>query len=195
VVAHYESIIKTLPEKPIIIGHSMGGLITQLLIQKGLGVAGVAIHSVPPQGVLSLEWSFLKSVWGPLGYFTSPKETFLMSPKQWQYAFTNDMSAEDQQQSYEVSVIPESKLVSRGGLTSDAHINFKQPHVPLLFLSGSNDNIIPASINLSTYKRYKKGHPDSVADYKMFEGHNHYVLNLPTWHEEADYILDWVNRN
>src|SRR5688572_18105285 len=49
-VRFYSALIKDLPEKPIVIGHSMGGLLVQLLIQKGLATAGVAIHSVPPQG-------------------------------------------------------------------------------------------------------------------------------------------------
>jgi hypothetical protein len=53
---------------------------------------------------------------------------------------------------------------------------------------------MPASISYSIYKRYKSG-SDSVVDYKDFEGHNHYVLGLPTWKEEADYILDWIDRN
>lgn len=190
VVDYFADIIKSLPEKPIIIGHSMGGLITQLLINRGLGTAGIMIHSVPPQGVLATKFSFYKATWGPLGFFTSAKDTFLMSFKQWQYAFTNGMTLAEQKQSYEENVIPESKSLSRDGLTSAAKIDFKKPHAPLLFVAGEEDNIMPASLNYSNFKKYKD--TNSVTDFKAFKGRNHYVLGQASWKENANYILDWI---
>jgi pimeloyl-ACP methyl ester carboxylesterase len=100
VTDHYAAIVKKLPEKPILIGHSIGGLIVQLLLQQGLGTAGIAIHSVPPQGIFTFKLSFLKAGWGPLGFFTSAKKSFLSSFKQWTYAFTNGMSCDQQKESY-----------------------------------------------------------------------------------------------
>ncbi|WP_229208424.1 alpha/beta fold hydrolase [Dyadobacter psychrophilus] len=91
VIDSYADFIQKLPEKPIIIGHSLGGLMTQVLINRGLGVAGAAIHSVPPQGVFPYEFSFLKAGWKALGLFTSLKKTYLMSLSDWQYALTNGM--------------------------------------------------------------------------------------------------------
>lgn len=192
VVDHYARIIKALPEKPILIGHSLGGLMTQLLLQKGLGAAGIAIHPAPPQGVLTLKWSFLKSVWGPLGYFTNPRKNFMMSLADWKFAFTNGMKPEEQEASYKLFTIPESKKVSRSTLTGQSHIDFKKPHAPLLITSGSDDNILPASLNYTNYKRYKG---DSVTDYKEFPGRNHFVLGQATWKEDADYILDWISKH
>lgn len=194
VVDHYAKIIEQLPEKPILIGHSLGGLTVQKLLQRGLGAAAIAIHSVPPQGVFSTEPSFYRSLWNPLGLFSSTSKTYLMSFKDWQYTFTNGMSYEDQKQAYEVSTIPESRKALRDPLTSAGKIDFKKPHPPLLFISGSTDHIMPASLSYSIYKKYKNN-SDSVTDYKAFEGHNHYVLGLPSWKEEADYILDWIDRN
>lgn len=190
VVDYFENIIKALPEKPIIVGHSMGGLITQLLLQRGLAAAAIAIHSVPPQGVITTKFSFFKATWGPLGLFTSANNTFLMSFPQWQYAFTNGMPVEEQQKAYNENVIPESKRISRGGLTSAAKIDFKKAHAPLLFVAGSTDNIMPASLNYSNYKQYKDNH--SITDFKEFEGNNHFVLGLPNWKQTADYILNWI---
>ncbi|MFT3794134.1 alpha/beta hydrolase [Flavobacterium sp.] len=192
VVDSYADFIKKLPEKPIVIGHSLGGLTTQLMIYRNLGAAGVMIHSVAPQGVLSFEWSFIKSIWKPLGYFTSRKRTHLMSLSEWQYAFTNGLSLKDQQESYDQSTIPESKTVLRDTLTSVSKVDFNKPHAPLLFISGSTDHIMPASLNYTNYKKYKD--PGSITEYKEFEGHNHYVLGLPTWREEADYILNWIDK-
>lgn len=190
VVDYFENVIKSLPEKPIIVGHSMGGLITQLLLQRGLAEAAVAIHSVPPQGVITTKFSFFKATWGPLGFFTSANKPFLMSFPQWQYAFTNGMSLTEQQKAYDENVIPESKRMSRDGLTNAAKIDFKKAHAPLLFVAGSTDNIMPASLNHSNYKKYKNS--QSVTDFKEFEGNNHFVLGLPNWKQTADYILNWL---
>lgn len=187
---YYAEIVKKLPGKPILIGHSIGGLIVQLLLQRGLGAAGVAIHSVPPQGIFTFKLSFLKAGWGALGFFTPVKESFLMSLGQWQYAFTNGMTAEQQKQSYYQFAIPESKLVVRDTITSAAKIDFKKPHAPLLLTSGSDDHTIPASLNYGNYKKYKDS--NSVTDYKEFKGRNHFVLGQPTWKEDADYILNWI---
>lgn len=194
VVDHYADIIKQLPEKPILIGHSLGGLTVQKLLQRDLGAACIAIHSVPPQGVLSFEWSFIRSLWNPLGLFSSTDKTYLMSFKDWQYSFTNGMSYADQKHAYDISTIPESRKALRDPLTSAGKIDFKKPHPPILIIAGSTDHIMPASISYSIYKRYKNN-SDSVVDYKNFEGHNHYVLGLPTWKEEADFILNWLDNN
>lgn len=190
---HYADIIKALPQKPIIIGHSLGGLITQILVNRDLGAAGVAIHSVPPLGVFPYEFSFLKAGWRALGLFTSLRKTYLMSFKKWQYAFTNGMPLEAQKKAYDNNLIPESKTVARGGLTKAASVDFKKPHAPLLLTSGSIDNITPAHLNKRNFEKYKKN--GSVLDYKEFEGRNHFVLGQPTWKEDANYILDWLDRN
>lgn len=191
-IDHYADIVKKYPEKPIVIGHSFGGLITQVLCNRNLVSAAVAIHSIAPQGVFPYEFSFLRSVWKALGLFTSLKKTYLMSFKTFQYAFVNGMKLEEQQKAYLDLVIPESKTASRGGLTSAAGVDFKKSHPPLLLTSGSEDHITPAHLNVRNYKKYKKN--GSVLDYKEFRGRNHFVLGLPTWKEDADYVIDWLRR-
>jgi len=189
---HYADIVKQLTSKPILIGHSIGGLIVQLLLQRGLGVLGVAIHSVPPQGVFTFKFSFIKAGWGALGFFTSIKKSYLMSFKEWKYAFTNGMTCAEQKESYYRLAIPESKLIVRDTITKAAKVDFNNPHAPLLFVSGSNDHTIPASLNYSNFKKYKNS--NSITDYQEFAGRNHFVLGQPTWKENADYILDWIGR-
>ncbi|WP_293305090.1 alpha/beta hydrolase, partial [Pedobacter sp. UBA5917] len=188
--AYFAAIIEKLPEKPVLIGHSMGGLITQLLLQKGLGAAGIAIHSLQPQGVFTFKFSFYKAGWPALGFFTNAAKTYLMSFKEWQYAFTNGMPYDEQKEAYYNLLLPESKLVVRDATTSAAKIDFKQPHEPLLFLAGSTDRFIPASLNYSNYKKYR--HNGSVTAYKEFTGRNHFVLGQPGWQELAAYILNWL---
>lgn len=187
---YYADIVKQLPQKPILIGHSMGGLITQLLVQRGLAEAGIAIHSLQPQGVMTFKFSFYKAGWGPLGFFTSTKKSYLMSFREWQYAFTNGMEYEAQKDAYYNLAVPESKLVVRDAITSAAKIDFAKPHAPLLFVAGGQDNFIPASLNYSNFKKYKD--VNSITDYKEFEHANHFVLGQPEWEEKSAYILNWI---
>jgi len=191
-IHHYASQAQQFNEKPIIIGHSLGGLITQILVNNGFAAAGVAIHPVPPQGIFPYEFSFLRSAWKSLGLFTKLDKTYLMSFKDFQYAFVNGMPLEAQRAAYEKNVIPESKTATRGGLTSAAKVDFAKPHVPLLITSGSIDHIIPAHLNERNFKRYQQN--GSVTEYKKFDGRNHFVLGQSTWKEDADYILQWLDR-
>ncbi|HLP64706.1 alpha/beta hydrolase [Flavobacterium sp.] len=196
VVEYHAKIIDSLPEKPILIGHSFGGLIVQLLMQQDKGSVGIAYHSVPPKGVLTTKFSFIRSLWGPLGLFKSNKKTYLMSYSEWQYAFTNGMEESEQKAYYDKLVIPESRNVLWGALKKSGKVDFKKAHAPLLFVSGSTDNIIPAVLNKKTYKRYKKHQAEgSVTEYKEFKGRNHLAMSQPNWQEEADFILEWALKN
>ncbi len=190
---HYVNIIKTLQERPVVIGHSYGGMLTQIMVDRDLAAAGIAIHSVPTEGVFPYEFSFLKAGWKALGILTPIEETYMMSFEDWQYAFVNGMPLEEQQAAYEKYTIPESKTVVRGGLSDAAKVDYKKPHVPLLFTAGDTDHIIPAHLNHRNFKAYVQN--GSVLDYKEFPNRNHFVLGLPTWQEDADYILDWLDKN
>ncbi|RXK58878.1 alpha/beta hydrolase [Lacibacter luteus] len=192
VVNNYAKFIESLPEKPIVIGHSLGGLMTQILLNRGLAAAAVVVHSVPPLGVIPYEFSFLKAGWRSLGLFTSLDKTYMMSFETWQYAFTNGMSLQEQKDSYEANTIPESKRAARGGLSLTAKIDFAKPHAPLLFVAGTKDNIIPSTINKRNFNRYKD--KNSVTDYKEFAENNHYVLGLHNWQQTAGYIFDWIQK-
>jgi pimeloyl-ACP methyl ester carboxylesterase len=189
-IAHYENIIKSLREKPILIGHSYGGLITQIFVNRGLAAAGVAIHSVPPLGVFPYEFTFLKAGWKSLGVFTDLDETYMMSFEDWQYAFVNGMPQDAQQEAYNTFTIPESKTVSRGALSGAAKVDFKKPHVPLLLTAGDTDHIIPAHLNHRNFNAYET--EGSITDYKVFSGRNHFVLGQPSWKEDAAYVHDWI---
>lgn len=193
-IDHYAGIVRSFPEKPIAIGHSLGGLITQVLVNRDLVAAGVAIHPVPTLGVFPYEFSFLKAGWKSLGLFTSTKKTYLMSFSDWQYAFVNGMPLAEQRAAYDACTIPESKTVARGGLTSAAKVDYDKPHPPLLITSGEKDTIIPAHLNHRNYTRYRKGN-GSVIDYMEFPGRNHYVVGQPTWKEDADHILGWLAKH
>ncbi|QPC81318.1 alpha/beta hydrolase [Phototrophicus methaneseepsis] len=184
--------IKALDEKPIIIGHSFGGQLTQQMVKRDLAAAAVAIDSVPPQGLLSFKFSFLRSTFPVLNPLNPAGRPWLMPFNHFQYAFANGMSLADQKAAYDSTIVPESLRIARGGVSSTAHIDYKKPHAPLLFIAGEIDHIMPASLNKANYKRYKDG-SSSVVDFKEFPGRNHYtVIAGPGWEEVADYALDWA---
>jgi len=190
VLKKHIDIIKALPEKPILIGHSAGGLMSQLLMNRDLAAGVVAIHPAPPQNVIPYEFRFLKSTNKALGFFTSIDASYMMSFEKWQYAFTNGMTFDDQKNAYYAIATPESKRFVRSGLTSLAAIDFKKEHVPLLMLAGSTDNCIPAHLVKRIFSGYKS--KNSVTEFKL-KDRNHYVLGLPTWKEDAEDILNWLN--
>lgn len=187
---YFAAIITILPERPIMIGHSLGGLIVQLLLQRGLGAAGVAIHSFPPAGVSSFRFSFLKVWWEGLGFFTPTGNTYLISFRKWKQSIANGMTCEQQKESYYQYAIPESKLIIRDAFKCKAKINFRNPHAPLLLTSGSHDRIIPAALNYNNFKKYTMSH--SITDYTAFHGRNHLVFGPSAWEEDADFILCWL---
>ncbi|MEJ0058056.1 MAG: hypothetical protein WDN75_21825 [Bacteroidota bacterium] len=115
----------------------------------------------------------------------------MMSFEQWQYAFTNGMNLEHQKASYYALAIPESKMIVRDTITSVAKIDFEKPHLPLLFIAGSQDHTIPASLNRKNYRKYED--ISSVTDYKEFQFANHFVLGHPCWREVSEFILKWIN--
>jgi len=190
ITEHFASIINALPQKPRLIGHSLGGLIVQLLLQRGLGVAGVAIHSFPPRGVNRFWLSFLKAIWEALVLFSSNKKSYLMSFKKWRYTIANGTDYEQAKELYYLYAIPESKRIVREAFSCVAKIDFNKPHPPLLLTSGSNDKLIPASLNYSNYKKYPIG--NSITDYVEFKAHTHLVFGLPAWREEAGCVLHWL---
>jgi pimeloyl-ACP methyl ester carboxylesterase len=189
-IDHFASIINALPEKPVLVGHSLGGLIVQLLLQRDLGIAGAAIHSFPPRGVSRFWLSCLKIVWEAMVLFSPANETYLMSFRKWRYAIANGMDYEQQRDLYYLYAVPESKRIIREAFKCVAQIDFKKPHAPLLITSGSNDKMIPASLNYSNYKKYGNG--NSATEYIEFKAHTHLVFGAPAWRQEANCVLHWL---
>ncbi len=191
ILDHLTDKIKALDVKPILIGHSMGALIAQLLLQRGLASAAIAIDSAPPTGVFTTKFSFLKANWGHITPFVNQNSPVFMTFERFQYAFVNDMSLNEQRAAFERYVVPESRRIPRESLLS-AKIDFKKPHEPLLLIAGGNDNIIPPGLNKTNYEKYKEG--ASVTDFKEFPGRNHFILGQRGWEEVADYCIEWIER-
>ena len=189
-IDHFGSIINALPEKPVLIGHSIGGLIVQLLLQRELGVGGVAIHSFPPKGINRFWLSFLKAIWEAMVLFSSANETYLMPFNKWRYTIANALDYEQQKELYYLYAIPESKRLIREAFNCVASIDFDKPHAPLLLTSGGNDKLIPASLTYHNYRKYAK--TNSITDYVEFRSHTHLAFGVASWKDEAEVILHWL---
>ena len=202
IIEHIGSIIDELDKPPIIIGHSAGGVLTQILLDHGYGAAGVAIDSVPAEGVKVVPISQIRSLFPFLSHPSSRHKAMGFTKEQWHYAFTNNMSREESDEVYERYHIPASGRLVWVGATAnftpghqEDYVNFKnEDRPPLLFIAGSEDNIIPPAVNQSNVKHYR--HAKSPTDYKEFEGRSHYsVIGGEGWEEVADYALQWAEAN
>jgi pimeloyl-ACP methyl ester carboxylesterase len=190
VLEHMASVVRGLDEKPILVGHSMGGLIVQLLRQRDLAAASVAIDSAPPQLVFTTSWSFLRSNWPHINPFAQRSEPIEMTFKRFQYAFVNGLPAEEQRAAFGRNVVPESRRVPAESLTQAAHIDFRKPGSPLLFIAGSNDHIIPALLNRKNHARYHAS--GSTVDFKEFPGRTHFIIGQKGWEEVTGWVERWL---
>jgi pimeloyl-ACP methyl ester carboxylesterase len=189
VIDNLSLFIDKLPEKPILIGHSMGGLAVQKLIGLNKGVAGVCVNTAPPKGIFSLKWNFIKSNWSVINPLKG-NSVHLPTVKWFHEAFCNTLTIEETQIVYSKFVVPESRNIPRSSIMDDGKIDFKKAHNPLLIIAGEKDKIIPPSLNKKNFAAYK--HKNSKIDYKEFSGRTHYICGQQNWEEVASYICDWI---
>jgi len=188
-VQHFAGFIDNLPEKPVLIGHSLGGLVVQKLLDLGKAVAGVCIDGVPPKGIYTLEWSFWKSNFPVLNFFKG--DSVYEPNKEWfHYAFCHTLTKEESDKVFDELVVPESRNIPRDTLKDFAAIDFDKPHFPLLFVAGEKDHIVPNSLVRENFESYK--HTNSKKEFIEFAGRTHYIIGQQGWEEVADHVLYWV---
>ena len=194
---HYEAVVREQSSPPIIMGHSFGGLFTQILVDRGLGSAGVAIDSAPAKGVLGLPFSTLKV---SLPFTINPfnlNKVGALSEGQFHYAFGNLLSEEESKKAYERYAVPGpdhvlfQASVANFNPRSATAVNFhNDDRPPLLMIAGGKDHIVPASTTKANFNLYKKS--KALTDYKEFPERSHFTLGQAGWEEVADYALNWA---
>jgi pimeloyl-ACP methyl ester carboxylesterase len=194
VVDHYEQIIRELETPPIIIGYGFGGLVAQILLDRGWGAAGAAIASAPIKGIARLPLSVLKLAFSVLGKSHSNK-TASLTAEQFHRAFTNSLTETESLDAFKRYVVPAPYRVllqtAFANFISDsaATVNFRNDtRAPLLLLAGGKDRIVPRSIVKANFELYRESKADT--DYKEFPDQTHFSLLRET--KVADYVLGWA---
>jgi pimeloyl-ACP methyl ester carboxylesterase len=200
VVDHYEKFIQSLHEPPILIGHSFGGLIVQILLDRGLGVAGVAIDSATPKGIWKLPFSAIKSVNPVLSNPFNYNHTVTLTFAQFKYAFANTSSETEAHSAYEQNAIPgPGRPIFQVALANfnpwaATKVNYRNHRrSPLLLIAGAQDHLVPAVQNSINYKKY--AHSKAITDYKEFPNRSHWIIGQAGWQEVAEYALAWVQNH
>jgi pimeloyl-ACP methyl ester carboxylesterase len=199
-LAHLESVIGELDRPPFLMGHSYGGLLTQLLLDRGLGVAGVAIDSAPPEGVRKVPPAQIKALFAAFENPANRHRAVPLTAKQFHYAFCNTLSEDESDAVYErYHVAAPGRFIWDGFLSNvkpghqDTWVNFhNEERAPLLFIAGGVDHVMPPAVNRSNFEHYT---PAVHTDYKEFEGRSHYTCGQPGWEGVADYALNWCNEH
>ncbi|MGZ4267591.1 MAG: alpha/beta hydrolase [Solirubrobacteraceae bacterium] len=197
ILGHYERFIRGLDRPPIIMGHSFGGLFTTILVDRGLGVAGVSVDGAQPKGVFTLPLSTLRATRPVLANpFNSGKATAL-THEQFHYAFTNTLSDADSRAAYERYAVPAAnRVLFEGALanvmpSAPTKVDFANAsRAPLLLLAGGKDNVIPPSLTNAIAKKYAKS--PATTEVKLWPERSHFTVGQPGWEEVADHALDWA---
>ena len=200
VADHHAAIIKTLPQPPIIIGHSFGGGVTQLLLDRGLGAAGVAISPAPVKGVLRLPIASVRSALPVLRNPRNYSRAVALTRKQFHRGFATSLSADASGEVWARLAIPApgrplfqaafANFTRRSALKIDRN---RAGRAPLLLMAGSLDRIAPPAL----IKAIKKVYSDSpsTTEYQEFAGRSHIIVSEPGWEEVADAALGWAATN
>ncbi|MBL8552548.1 MAG: alpha/beta hydrolase [Hyphomonadaceae bacterium] len=193
IVASLEEKIRALPEAPILIGHSAGGVWTQYLLQRGLGAAGVAIDPAPAPGVplgfnAAMSAGFV--LFDPLAY----GKVIQMSRKFFKTRFAQALPEEMKDDHYDRYIVPTAGKVYWDGILAPEKLVWKNPkRPPLLLIAGGRDLIADASMTKANYKAQKKA--PSLTEFKLYPDRSHWTCAEPGWEEVADFALDWALKN
>ncbi len=198
IVDYYENIVREQDQPPIIMGHSVGGLFVQMLLDRGLGAVGVGIDAAAPKGVLRLPWAQIRSLSPVLLNPANNRRTVMLTFAQFRYAFANTISEVEGMEVYQRNAIPvPGRLVFQAGLANlnpraATRVNYRNnERAPLLLIAGSEDHTVPASVDRSTFRKYRNS--TAITDFKEFPGRSHLIVAQQGWEEVAEYALAWAN--
>ena len=197
---YYEGIIRALPQKPIIMGHSFGGVITQMLADRGLGIAYVGVEPGQTAGVTALP---LSTLWTGTPILSNPfgrNGAKPLSKRHFHFTFGNDLPRSESDELWEQYAVNSynrvffegvtSVLNEKGGVT---HVDYtRADRAPLLILTGEIDHVVPPAIGKAIVKKYTSTGSPAIVEYKEFPGRTHRIVSQDGWEEVADYALEWA---
>lgn len=199
IAGHLEAVIRRLQHKPAVIGHSFGGLLTQILAGRGLASVSVAISPAPFRGVLPLPISALRSAQPVLGNPANRNRSVPLSYEQFRYGFANAVTEVEAKELYDSYSVPGAGMpifqAAAANLNpwTEAKVDTRNPERgPLLIISAENDHTVPWAIANASYKRQK--HNEGVTEIVKLPARGHALTIDSGWREVADTALDFVRR-
>lgn len=200
VADHFADVIGKLDRKPAVVGHSFGGLLTQMIAGRGLSAVSVAIDPAPFRGVLPLPISALKSAAPVLGNPANRHRAIPLTFDQFRFAFANAVSEEEALELYDTYAVPASGAplfqAASANLNpwTEAKVDTKNPERgPLLIISGEKDNTVPWSIANASYKKQLRNEA-AVTEIVEMPNRGHSLTIDSGWREVADTALAFVRR-
>jgi len=193
----YAKVIASLSEPPIVIGHSFGGLIAQVILGRDIAAVGIAIDPAPIKGVWQLPFSALKASFPVLGNPFNLKKAKSLTFNQFRYGFANAVPEEEAKELYDRWTIPapcrplfQAATASFAG--KQTRVNTKNStRGPLLITGGEKDHIAPPILGMASLKKYNK---TVITEFKLFEGRGHSLIVDHGWKEVAEYSLFWLKK-
>ncbi len=190
--ADLEAQIRSLPEEPIIMGHSMGGFLAQKLAARGLGKAAVFITPAAPRGIFATRWSVLKSFRGALFTWGFWEKANMPSLDEAVYSMMALLSPEEQRQAHDRFVFESGRAAAELGFWlldcgRASEVDEAGICCPVLVVAGGQDRITPATVVRQVARKYAR-----VATYKEFPDHAHWILGERGWEDVAAYVQRWL---
>jgi non-heme chloroperoxidase len=197
VADHLEAVIRRLDQEPAVVGHSFGGLLTEIVAGRGLAAASVAISPAPFRGVLPVPLSAIKSSKAVLSNPANRKKAVALTYDQFRYAFANAVDENEAKELYERYSVPGPGLpifqavAANLNPRTEAKVDTKNPQRgPLLIISTDADHTVPWTIANASYKKQKRNeHPTEIV---KIPGHGHALTIDSRWQEVADAALGFV---
>jgi non-heme chloroperoxidase len=199
VADHFEEIIRRLDRKPAVMGHSFGGLLTQVLAGRGLSAASVSISPAPFRGVLPLPLSTLRASTPVLSNPVNRSRAVPLTYDQFRYSFANTFDEDTVKELYENYSVPGSGRSLFQSATAnidpwtEAKVDTKNPdRGPMLIIGADSDHTVPPAIAKAAYKRQRRN--EGVTEYYEFHGRPHALTIDAGWRDVADKALEFVHR-
>ncbi|WP_405583758.1 alpha/beta hydrolase [Streptomyces sp. NBC_01190] len=198
-VDHYHACIQGLGRQPIIVGHSFGGLVTEMLLDRGLGRAAVALHPAPPRGVRRRPVAALRSAFPVLGNPANLRRAVTLDEDQFRYAFANAVPAAQAAEERARLAVPGPGRpvfqvalanLTRGRRAATVVDFANRDRVPLLLVSGGADHVVPAEVVRENFTRF--GGSTAVTAYRTYPYRDHGTVFHQGWEEVADHALSWA---
>ena len=200
VADHYDDVIQKLSAKPAIIGHSFGGLMTEILAGRGLAAASVAISPAPFRGVLPLPISALRVASVALKNPANRHRAVPLTYDQFRYGFANAVSEDEAKELFETYAVPApgeplfQAAAANLNPWTEAKVDHKNPERgPMLIVYGDMDHTVPPSIAKASYKEEEKN--PGVTEIAEIEGHGHALTIDAGWRAVADTALEFLKKN